>query len=112
MAPLAYTTEVLTIPMLPATALLAIDPGTRSTVFAGSILLTLSFLALRTERLLGVRRNPLTYPALELMRGLTVAALWPVPFVSSTVSWRGNRFRIRKRTLLEPVVDDSRQQAA
>jgi ceramide glucosyltransferase len=111
-APVAYASEVLTVPMLPAAANLLLFPAPRTVAFAAGTLLVLSLLALRTERLLGVRRHPLLYPGLELMRGLMVAVLWPVPFVSSTVSWRGNRFRVRRRTLLEPLSGEGHRAAA
>ena len=62
----------------------------------------MSLTALTAERRLAVRRHPLLYPPLELLRGVLVGLLWPVPFVSSSVEWRGERYRIGRRTLLVP----------
>ena len=47
-------------------------------------------------------RRALVYPPLEILRGLAVGALWPVPFLSSSVAWRGTRYRVGHRTLLVP----------
>ena len=66
----------------------------------------MSGLALASERRLGVRRSPLVYPALEVVRELVVAALWVVPFLSSSVHWRGRRLQIGERTRLRPAETD------
>jgi ceramide glucosyltransferase len=100
--PLAYAGEILTNPVPPALALLAMTPGYLSVFVAAATVALLSATAFEAERALGVRRRALIYPPLEVLRGLTVAALWPVPFVSSSVAWRGTRYRIGRRTLLEP----------
>jgi hypothetical protein len=63
----------------------------------------MSFLAATAERRIGVRRRLVSYPVLELIRGSILALLWPVPFVSRTVTWRGNRLRIGPRTRLTAV---------
>ena len=42
-------------------------------------------------------------PFVELARSVVVAVTWPVPFFDCTIDWRGNRFRIGSRTLLEPA---------
>jgi hypothetical protein len=65
--------------------------------------------AIVAERRLGIRRPLAHYPPLVLLRSLLVALLWPVPLVSSSVVWRGRRFRIGARTLL---VADSAWNAA
>jgi ceramide glucosyltransferase len=104
-APIGYFGEALTNPLLPALAHLAVVPGRLSLALAVATLALLSMAAMYSERLLGVRRRMTHYPALELMRGAVVAALWIVPLLSSTVVWRGHRFRIGRRTLVHPTGD-------
>ena len=99
----AYTAEVLANPVAPALLGLAVDPSALTVGVLGATLTLLSALDLAAERRLGVRRSPLHYPALELLRGVLLAALWPVAFLSSTVSWRGTTYRIGDRTLLVPL---------
>lgn len=101
-APPWYVAEVLANPVPPAIALVAVDPGPRSLALAVLTLAVMSLTALTAERRLAVRRHPLLYPPLELLRGVLVGLLWPVPFVSSSVEWRGERYRIGRRTLLVP----------
>ncbi len=76
---------------------------------AAAALLGMSVLGAWSERSLGLRRGLLAYPALEAARAVTTGVLWPVPFFSRHVSWRGHRFRIGRRTLLIP--DPSRAAA-
>jgi ceramide glucosyltransferase len=106
MAPTAYLCELLANPVLPAVAQVALDPGTRSLAQLGATLLAMALVALSAERHLGVRRPVILYPALELLRGLLIGAAWIVPFLSSNVAWRGNRFRIGPRTLLIPADEE------
>jgi ceramide glucosyltransferase len=105
--PLAYAGEVLTNPVPPAVALLIVNPGALSVAMAAMTVVLLSATAFESERALGVRRRALAYPPLEILRGLAVGALWPVPFVSSSVAWRGTRYRVGRRTLLVPKGDPS-----
>jgi ceramide glucosyltransferase len=103
LAPAGYSAEVLTNPVLPSTALLAIDPGVLSVVLAASTIGWMTAVALATDRLLGVQGQKLMRPGIELGRGLLLALLWPVPFFSSSVEWRGRRFSIGRRTQLRPA---------
>lgn len=100
--PIAYAGEILTNPVPPALALLLVAPGAVSIAIAAVTVLLLSTVAFESERVLGVRRRALVYPPLEILRGLAVGALWPVPFLSSSVAWRGTRYRVGHRTLLVP----------
>ena len=104
-APLGYAAELLANPLPPALLLAALEPGRATAILAATTLGVTSALALGLERRLGIHRRALLYPGLELLRALLVAILWPVPFVSSTVDWRGQRFRVGPRTLLEPLAD-------
>ena len=103
MHPAAYASEVLTNPVAFAVLALAAAPSPLTAGLLAATLGVLSLLGLRAERRLGLRRNLLHYPALELLRGILLAALWPVPFLSSTVSWRGTTYRIASRTRLVPM---------
>lgn len=42
------------------------------------------------------------------VKDLVMAAIWPIPLISSTVTWRGNCFRVGKNTLLEPAPKNTR----
>lgn len=105
--PVAYACEILANPVVPALIYLLNEPGLRSLSVLAALIAVLAGIAAATERRLGVKRPPLGYPVLELLRGLALAALWPVPFFSSTVAWRGNEFRIGRKTLLSPLAVDS-----
>jgi ceramide glucosyltransferase len=102
-APFAYTAEVLANPILPAVLNLVLFPGLDSAALAVGVLGVMSGVALFSERRLDVHRNPLVYPWFEAVRGLLLGVLWPVPFVSRSVAWRGNRFRIGRKTILHPT---------
>jgi len=97
-APAGYVGEGLVSPLALALAALAVAPSALTVAAVPAVLAALSLLGLASERALDVRRPAWHYPALELLRGLAVSALWPVPWVSSSVSWRGNRRRIGPRT--------------
>lgn len=101
-SPAGYTAEILTNPLAAAALLTAVAPGTASAALLAVTVAVLCGAAVAAERRLGVRRPLLHYPALVTLRSLLVAAMWPVPFVSSAVVWRGRRFHIGPRTLLEP----------
>jgi ceramide glucosyltransferase len=104
-APAGYAAEILTNPMVPSLLYVGLYPGLRAVSLVALTLTVLSLTALASERRLSIRRFPLVYPALELLRGTLLAVLWVVPFLSRTVAWRGHRYRIGRRTLLEPLAD-------
>jgi ceramide glucosyltransferase len=54
------------------------------------------------ERTAGSDRPRFERLWLGVARDLLVGVVWLVPFFSSTVSWRGNRFAIGRRTVLVP----------
>jgi ceramide glucosyltransferase len=97
-----YSAELLTNPLPVACALLAIAPGRATAALAAGTFVILVAAAIASERILAVRRPLHHYPLLVALRSLLVGLLWPVPFVSNTVMWRGRSFRIGARTLLEP----------
>jgi ceramide glucosyltransferase len=99
-----YLAELLTNPLLPATALVAVAQSTSSMVVATLSFALLVGTAILAERMLGVRRPVHHYPPLVALRSFLVAVLWPVPFFSNTVSWRGRTYRIGRRTVLRPEI--------
>lgn len=103
MSPGGYLGEFLLNPAPFAVAALCATPTAPVAVAAAAVVLAMAALAAASERDLGVRRPLLAYPVLELLRGLLVAALWPVPWFSDRVAWRGNEFRIGPRTRLVPT---------
>ncbi len=50
------------------------------------------------------RRSPFTY-FLAPVKDILIGLLWLIPLVSSTVVWRGNRYRIGKDSRLSPCPD-------
>jgi ceramide glucosyltransferase len=103
MCPAGYAGEVLANPVFLAVAG-ALTLGTGPAVLAAAgILLLSAALGARAERALGIRRPLWLYPALELARSLATGLLHVVPFFSTRVTWRGNRFRLGPRTELGDV---------
>ena len=100
MNPAGYLGEFLLNPVFLAVfAALALQSRATLTL-AVAVLAGKSALDAAAERAAGVRRPLVLYPALTLVKDLLVGTVWAVPFVSSTVAWRGHRFRIGPRTLL------------
>jgi ceramide glucosyltransferase len=69
-------------------------------VFAGS-LVWMGACEAWMERMVGVRRNVLLYPLLELMLSTCRGILWPLGFLSSYVNWRGNVLKVGPRSQLQ-----------
>lgn len=101
--PAGYAGEVLLRP-LPFLLLGALLSGTAAgwAVFAG-VWAGMSALHAVAESRLQLRRTWYVYPLHVLLLDCAVVALWPVPFWSRDVVWRGNRFTLGPRTLLEPT---------
>ncbi len=103
MSPAGYAGELLLNPVfLAACAALALRTPAALAALA-AVLLAKSCVDAAAERAAGVRRALALYPALTLVKDVLVGAAWFVPLASSTVTWRGNRFRIGPRTLLSRV---------
>jgi ceramide glucosyltransferase len=98
-----YVAEFLVNPAALGLVALAIVPTLSMAAVFGGILLAASAIAASAERRSGVKRPLLFYPALELLRGILAAVAWFVPFVSGTVTWRGDKLRVGPRTRLEAV---------
>jgi ceramide glucosyltransferase len=104
-SPSGYLSELLTDPLPPAVVAAAVEPGVVTAGVLGGVLALLSVLSASAERRLGVRRPPIVYPLLVMLRSALVTALWPVPLFSRKVEWRGVRYRIGSRTRLMPLSD-------
>jgi len=103
MSRVGYLAELLLNPVFVATVQLAV---VRTAAAAGALaaaLLVKSAVDAAVERRLGVRRLLVLYPFLVFFKDLCVGLTWPVPLISRTVTWRGNRLRIGRRTELCPV---------
>jgi len=103
MCPIGYAGETLLNPVFIALVALAIGPSALTATATAVALLAMSAHAAIAERRLGVRRPLLAYPGLELLRSAIVGILAPLPLFASTVTWRGNAFRVGPRTRLSPV---------
>jgi len=101
-----YAGEALLCPVVMALVAVLAAPSADTALAAGLVLVASSLLAAASETLLGVRRPAWHYPVLELVRQLGVATLWPVPWGSDEVSWRGHRRRIGPRTRFEALEAD------
>lgn len=100
LTPAGYLGELLVNPVVPAALHLALAPGRLSAALAAATLAAVSAWSVAAERRLGLSPSLVLAPFLATMRGLLLAVLWPVPFISSSVAWRGRRLRIGRGTLL------------
>ncbi len=98
-SPLGYLGEALLNPVFVAAVATAASMGRAWPLLAAAVAVG-SVLAAVAERRVGVRRPPWSYPLLVLAKELLVGVAWAVPFLSSSVRWRGNRLRLGPRTLL------------
>ncbi|MCE9635695.1 MAG: ceramide glucosyltransferase [Planctomycetes bacterium] len=103
MAPAAYAGEILSNPVAAAIVAFAVLPSATAACIAASIVAFRSACDASMEARLGIRRAVIAYPALLLLKESLTLALWPVPFVSRAVSWRGNRFLLGPRSVLQPM---------
>ena len=101
LAPFGYLGELLTNPLVPAALHLVLAPGLTSLALTAATVAVVAAWSVGAERLLGVSASPLLAPFLATLRGLLLAVLWPVPFLSSSLVWRGRRLRVGPGTLLD-----------
>ena len=95
-----YVGEMLLNPVFLAAIAVLAFPSRANLAVAVAVLSVKAALDATAERVAGVRRPLVLYPALTLVKDILVGAVWIVPFASATVAWRGNRFRIGPRTVL------------
>ncbi len=100
MSPTGYAAELLLHPVFVAAVAAAARPGWATTVLLAAAVVARAAVDAVAERAAGVRRPLLVYPMLSAARDLIVGLVWAVPFVSSTVAWRGQTYAIGARTLL------------
>jgi ceramide glucosyltransferase len=105
LAPGGYLVELLLNPFPPALALALLAPGAPTAAISLLLLVMMAGLGASSERRLGVRRPLALYPLLEGLRSLLVFGLWIVPWLGTTVVWRGTRFAVGRRTHLDPRPD-------
>lgn len=99
-SPAGYVGEFFVNPVALSLLAAILVPTVASLAISGGILLAASAIAASAERRAGVRRPLVAYPALELLRSVLTAVVWFVPFLSGTVTWRGDKLRIGPRTRL------------
>lgn len=97
-----YLTEIFSYPIALSLLLFLLHPTMLAAALLGSVTVIKIGLDAAAGRLMG-DRTPLYYYLVVPAKEIALALLWPVPFFSRTVVWRGNRFRIGKQTLLSPV---------
>ncbi len=100
----AYAGEILLNPIaLAVLGLLGGSAGLAHGLVLGAAIGTKASLDASAERSLGIRRPWWSYLALVPAKDLLLAVVFPVPFLRSTVSWRGSSFRVGRRTRLKPL---------
>lgn len=100
MSPAGYAGELVLQPVFVALIAALADPGLATAVLLAATVAARAAIDAVAERAAGVRRPLAVYPLLSAARDLVVGAAWAVPFVSSSVNWRGRTFTIGPRTLL------------
>jgi ceramide glucosyltransferase len=106
LAPAGYLGELLTNPLPFALLHLVVAPGAVSLLLAIGTLGIATAWIVASERRLGLQSALAPAVAAAAVRGMLIGLLWPVPYVSSSVVWRGRRLAIDRRTLLVPEGDD------
>jgi ceramide glucosyltransferase len=102
-SPAGYLGELLLNPVAVAALGLLAGRTWRELALLASVLVVKSGLDALAERAVGGRRPLAAYLPLVLAKDLLLGAAWVVPLVSRTVAWRGRRYRIGRRTALEPL---------
>ncbi len=100
MNPAGYAGELLLQPVFIAAVVAVARPGWAAAALLAAAVAVRAVVDAAAERAAGVHRPLAVYPLLSAARDLAVGAAWAVPFVSSSVHWRGRRFTIGPRTLL------------
>jgi ceramide glucosyltransferase len=103
MNPAVYAGEVLLNPVFVAFCVALVAHTWESLMVAVVALLCKSVLDATGERSTAAHRPLLVYPWLTLVKDVLVGLAWAVPFFSTSVTWRGNRFHVGTRTLLSPI---------
>jgi ceramide glucosyltransferase len=102
-APTGYAGEAVLNPLLLALVGAAWLADLRGLLLILGTIAAKACLDAWAERAAGVARPAWHYPALGVLKDLLLAVAWPVPFLNSAVSWRGNRLRITRRSRLVPL---------
>jgi ceramide glucosyltransferase len=102
-----YLLELLTNPVFLAWAPIPFSGPTQgSLLFALSVAMMKGMGDLYLGRLANVRFHPVLY-LLSPVKDLLIGMIWFVPFVSDTVTWRGNQYLIGKNTSLSLCPEQS-----
>lgn len=96
-----YIGEFLLNPVFLAMGGLAFFRTVDAAMVAVLSLFGMSVMNASTDRALGVRRPAWAHPLLELLLSTVRGLTWIVPFLSSTVEWRGNVLSLSARSRIE-----------
>ncbi len=99
-----YLTEIFSYPIALATLMSILHPTSLAFTFLAGVTVLKIALDAAAGHLMDAD-TPVYHYLFVPVKEIALAILWPVPFFSRTVVWRGNRFRIGKRTKLAPVGD-------
>lgn len=102
-APAGFAAELLLSPTFVAALALLADPSAATLALLAVAAATRATLDAAAERAAGTRRPLAAYLLLSPLKDVLVGGAWVVPFLDPTVTWRGHRFRVGRRTRLEPL---------
>lgn len=105
---LHYGAELVSNPIALSVLALAVSPTMPAAMIAAAVWLTKILLELMTIRLVGGRADFLSAALLPL-KDLIVGAIWPLPFFTNRVHWRGNILRVGKMTRATLVDSSNRK---
>lgn len=97
-----YVLELLTNPVLLAFVSILFHGFSRESLLLALCVVTLKGMGdMYLGQLIGVQLNPGLY-FLSPFKDLLMGFIWFIPFVSDSVTWRGNRYLLGKDTRLSP----------
>ena len=99
-----YAAELFGNPIVLATMYLAVFPGLAGATVWGATVLAKIALDYSSARTIGERVAWYRYLIVPV-KDLVMGVVWAVPFFLGTVSWRGNRFRLGRDTLITPAAE-------
>jgi ceramide glucosyltransferase len=102
-APAGFAAELLLSPTFIAALALLADPSPATLALLAAVAATRAALDAAAEGAAGTRRPLAAYLLLSPLKDVLVGGAWVVPFLDATVTWRGHRFRVGRRTRLEPL---------
>jgi len=102
-SPAGYVAEILLNPVAIAAVAAAAAHTLAALGLAAITVVAKAILDWRSAQVAGAPLSLARAIVLVPLKDLLLGAAWAVPFFAHTVSWRGNRFRIGRRSVLSPL---------